>query len=172
MRVEEKRLPVVFESTDLTKLIGIPPIQLNKFIERGQYGVRASIRTGRGRGRRRLFSQEDVFGVALVWWLFESGFRSPMIQRILNDICEKQKFGTANEATNKLLAFGAEALLIQRKPRTAAYAVRQEHRTPQKVDILREPDVFTMMQKDTGPTTILLRVGNLFASLKKAMEAL
>ena len=171
MRDVMKKLPDVFESTDLTRVIGIPQIQLNKFIERSQYGVRASIRTGRGRGRRRLFSAEDVFGVALAWWLSESGLRSLMIARVLDDIC-KRKGGTANEAAKKLLDFGAEALLIARKPRTQAYAVKQERRTPQKVDILREPDVFSMMQRDTGPATILLRVGNLFASLKKGMEAL
>jgi len=171
MQATVKNLPDVFESTDLTRVIGIPPIQLNKFVERGQYGLRASIRTGRGRGRRRLFSAEDVFGVALVWWLSESGLRSPTIARVLADI-RKRKGGTANEAAKELLDFGAEALLIARKPRTQAYAVKQERRTPQTVDILREPDVFAMMQRDTGPSTILLRVGNLFASLKKAMEAL
>jgi hypothetical protein len=168
----EEDLPDVFESTDLTELIGMPAIHLNKFIERGQYGVRASIRTGRGRGRRRLFSAEDVFGVALVWWLFEIGLRSPMIQRVLDDICAKRKHGTANEAAMKLLDFGAETLIIGRKPRTETYAVKQERLTPQKVNIVREPNFFTMMQKDLGPATILLRVGNLFANLKKAMEAL
>ena len=67
------KMPLVFESRDVIRLVGISPVYLNKFVERGLYGIAPSERTGAGRGRRRLFTSEDVFGIALVWWLFEAG---------------------------------------------------------------------------------------------------
>ena len=162
---------MVFGSKDLTRLIGIGPNYLNRFIEREQFRIASSVRGGLGRGSQRLFSIDDVYGIALVWWLFESGLRALMIQRVLDDICGQRVFGrgSANEAAKRLLSFEAEALLIQRRPRIAAYAVKQE-RTPQNVELLKGPDVFEQMRDGTGPSTILLRVGELFSDLKQAMN--
>src|SRR2546423_1231726 len=55
------------------RLVGITPIYLQNFVQRGSYGLRASVQQGKRREKRRLFSREDVFGIALVWLLFESG---------------------------------------------------------------------------------------------------
>ena len=57
------------------RLVGITPIHLQNFVSRGAYGLRASVQSGKVRAQRRLFSREDVFGIALVWLLFESGLR-------------------------------------------------------------------------------------------------
>jgi hypothetical protein len=163
---------IALESSDLTRLIGIPAIQLNKFIERRQYGVEASIRTGRGRGKRRLFGLEDLYGIALVWWLSESGLRSLVIQRILNDICRVPTGGKANQAVLEFFPSRDQVLLISRKLRTGASAAKHKRRTPQKIELLGEPDVFSTMQKNIGATTIIVWVGQLLRNLDKSLEAL
>src|SRR3989442_236383 len=70
------------------RLVGITPIYLQNFVQRGRgrYGLKASAQAGKWRERRRLFSRDDVFGIALVWLLFESGLRSDPIIRILKEI--------------------------------------------------------------------------------------
>src|SRR5215469_5367253 len=91
-----------YDSSEVSKLVGIGPILLNRFVERGMYGIRPSVRSGKGRGGRRLFSPDDVFGIALVWWLFESGLRSNVIQIVLDKICDA-KTGGADQAAKKLI---------------------------------------------------------------------
>ena len=50
----------VFESGEISRALGMKLLYLNKFIERGLYGIHPSVRVGKGRGRRRLFSRNDV----------------------------------------------------------------------------------------------------------------
>src|SRR5215471_16454936 len=71
----------VFESRDVIKLTRIPATYLNKFIEHNR--IRASIRQGGGRGSRRLFTKDDVLGIALIWALFQTGLRSKVISELL-----------------------------------------------------------------------------------------
>lgn len=160
MKLAEKEgLPAVFESTDVEKLLGISSTRLNKFIERRLYGIRPSIRSGIGRGRRRLFSREDVFGIALVWWLFEAGFRSPVIQSVLNDLGGRKAATSANAAAENLLTGDAKFLWIQRKGRsTTASAVTRE--APAIRALLAEPSI----------SLLIVPVETRFAKLKQAMK--
>lgn len=75
--------PYIFETRDVIRLTGIPSIYLNKFIEHKPFGIKPSIRKGSGRGSRRLFSIEDMLGIALVWSLFRTGLRSKAIGQVL-----------------------------------------------------------------------------------------
>src|SRR5579872_5251941 len=103
------------DSGDITeRLVGIPPAYLNKFVQQKTYGITASIQPGKLRAQRRLFSRDDVFAIALVWMLFESGLRTEPIRRILNDIAETKK-ADAKIAAKKLLSSGADFLVIIRK---------------------------------------------------------
>jgi hypothetical protein len=106
-----------FETMEVSSLLGIPPILLNKFVERGTYGIVPSVRSGRGRGSRRRFSQDDLLGIALVWWLFEAGLRTQAIQYVLNQICGGRLKSKANDAARILAERKAELLTIKRKPR-------------------------------------------------------
>ena len=117
MNLESKTFPRLFESAEVTEVVGIQPLYLNKCIERKQYGIQASLRAGKGRGSRRLFSEEDVFGVALVWWLFESGLRKLAIQYVLNQICGGKRKSKASAASRILLERKAEVLVVRREPR-------------------------------------------------------
>lgn len=74
--------PFVLDSKEVIDLVGIAPNYLNKIVERGAFGFSPSIRKGSGRGSRRLYSQKDVCEIAVVWWLFQSGFRSQVISDI------------------------------------------------------------------------------------------
>jgi hypothetical protein len=106
-----------FNTADISeRLVGITPQYLNNFLQRRLFGLRASVQSGKVRSRRRLFSQGDVFGIALVWQLFESGLRTDPIARVLKDISQS-KTANANEAARKLLNSGAEFLLIRRRAR-------------------------------------------------------
>jgi hypothetical protein len=80
---QSPRDPYVFETRDMVRFTGIPPNYLNKFIERRSFGIKPSIRKGSGRGTRRLFSDEDAYGIALVWALFQAGLRSKVIGQVL-----------------------------------------------------------------------------------------
>ena len=105
-----------FDSNEVSDLVGITPIHLNTFVERNTYGVRPSVRRGKGRGGRRLFSADDVFGIALVWWLFESGLRPELIRLVLNEVC-KPASGVATAAGKKLVEQEIQIVRIQSEPR-------------------------------------------------------
>ena len=62
----------------------MPERRLIKFVESPGYGVKPSVRVGGGKGAPRLYSQTDVLSIALAWWLFQSGFRSQVIGRVLS----------------------------------------------------------------------------------------
>src|SRR5438445_535172 len=112
------------------RLVGITPIYLQNFVQRGRgrYGLKASAQAGKWRERRRLFSRDDVFGIALVWLLFESGLRSDPIIRILKEIAGTKQ-PKANLAAKKLLESQAEYLVVVRQPRGPT---KTPHATPGK----------------------------------------
>jgi len=162
-----EELPTVFESTEVEWLVGISSIRLNKFLERKLYGLRPSIKAGIGRGRRRLFSREDVFGIALVWWLFQAGLRSPVIQDVLDNLAGR-KHASANTAAAKLEAGPARGLLIQRRQRTPA-----DKRLPRCAVVLTRSEssaeaAEAIVRKDH--TTIFVPTGALVLVLKDAMQ--
>src|SRR5688572_16037241 len=106
-----------FETADISeRLVGITPRHLNKFVQQGLAGIRPSIQAGKVRAQRRLFSEEDVFGIALIWMLFEAGLRADPIRRIQRQIVNAKK-GSANDAAKRLIEQKAEYLLIIRQPR-------------------------------------------------------
>src|SRR5260370_5432897 len=107
---------LTFDSNEVCELVGIGPLLLNKFVERKTYGIQPSVRRGKGRGGRRLFSPDDVFGIALVWWLFESGLRSNVIQTALDEICRGER-GVADQAAKKLIQKKIQVVRIQTHPR-------------------------------------------------------
>ena len=107
---------LTYDSNEVCELVGIGPLLLNKFVERRTYGIQPSVRSGKGRGGRRLFSADDVFGIALVWWLFESGLRSNVIQTVLDQICRGGR-GIADQAAKKLIQKKIQVVRIQTHPR-------------------------------------------------------
>src|SRR5690242_12959544 len=94
--------PMIDVADICERLVGITSVYLQNFLQRGSYGVRSSVSPGKVRSKRRLFSTEDVYGIALVWLLFECGLRGDAIGQILTDIARTKK-PDANKAANVLL---------------------------------------------------------------------
>ena len=90
--------PEVFESRIVSAIVGVPINFLNRMVERKLHGIKPSIRSDVNTGGRRWFSKEDVYGIALVYWLFEAGLRAgkgkartSVVQDVLNEIVGKPK---------------------------------------------------------------------------------
>lgn len=165
---EAQTLQPDFETMEVSSLLGIPPILLNKFVERGSYGIVPSVRSGKGRGSRRRFSQDDLFGIALVWWLFESGLRTKTIQYVLNQICGRRLGSKASDAARIVVERNAELLIIRREPRKE---VGTEY--PKQRVLLTDAGRMAEQMKGLKTETLLvLPVGHLNARLNVDMQRL
>jgi len=163
-----KNSPPIFESGDLTeRLVGIRPFYLNKFLERELYGIRASVRSGKIRKRRRWFSPDDVFGVALVWMLFESGLRPEPIKRALKQIAQT-RIADANAAARKLRESDDDYLLILRQPRRPTSQAKQPE---QSVRTTSKSQLAGAVSQSSG-TALVLPVGSTFAEISERMQQL
>jgi hypothetical protein len=155
------------------RLVGITPIYLQNFVSRGSYGLRASVKPGKVRAQRRLFSRDDVFGIALVWLLFECGLRGDPMARILNDIAGTKK-ANPNLAAKKLIEAKAEYLVITRQSRgpTKTPADKPE----QSVRMMNNTELAQLInthREQQGSTDLLvLPVGPKFEDIRKRMEIL
>ena len=151
--------------TDL--LVGITPVYLNTFLHRELYGLKAEVRATKGGDKQRVFGEADVFAIALVWMLFESGLRTDSIRRILRTLAGTKK-PDAVLAAAALLKSKAEYILVVREPR----------RPKGKTDV--DPQISTVAKTELGtaiannPTANLLMipVGQKFEDIRKRMEIL
>src|SRR5713101_4036729 len=82
---------LTFLSSDVTAMVGITPIYLNALVQRGLYGISPSISDRHGETKIRIFSEENVFGIALVWMLFQTGLRPQAIREILLQLVETKE---------------------------------------------------------------------------------
>lgn len=160
MTEKKDDLVTIFESSDVTTLVGIPSVNLNSFIERGLYGISPSVRAGGGRGGRRLFGEADVFGIGLVWWLFEAGLRSSVIQWVLNQTSWDRQ-ATANFAARELI-----------KGRRMGLVVERSFRGTEKDSRVYSLDALHVLKLDpkNSNSVLVIPIGNLFAGLRKAIS--
>ncbi len=156
----------IFESGQVVALVGIRPFYLNKFIERKLYGVRPSFETGQVRKVRRKFSADDVYGIGLVWWLYESGLRSKAIKRVLRGIAGTKKSDT-NEAARLLRENKTEVLAIVRHRRTAKSLKSDPDQIVQRTNL---SGVSQLLREKQTASVSVIPVGVLFAELSEAME--
>jgi hypothetical protein len=170
MSNETQGSPKFLDSAEVTRVLGIPSILLNKFVERKSYGIHPSIRSGEGRGSRRLFSEADVHGLAMVWWLFEAGLRSESIQQVLNDICGAERKGIANLSAEILLRGAFEILVIRREPRTASDLRRSYPK--QKTLLVDWQAANHLMEEARTASMLFIPIKARFSELKVAMAKL
>jgi len=158
------------DSADISeRLVGITPVYLNNFLQRELFGLKASVQSGKVRAKRRLFSRDDVFGIALVWLLFESGLRTEPIIRVLKDITRSAK-PNANAAAKKLLDSGAEYLLIVRDPRMPTKSPKEKpEQSVQTVPAAQLSDTF---ERYPASDLLAIPVGNKFADVRKRLGVL
>jgi hypothetical protein len=165
---DKENTPKIFDSTTVIELVGISPVYLNTFMERKQYGIEASFSIGTGRGSRRIFSKEDVFAVALVWWLFESGLRSETIQFVLNQICHGRLHSSARDAARRVMEGHSEFLVIFRQPRKAK-ELKSKH--PRQRVLLEKLDPVRHIEK-ADESVLIIPVGSFFSNLQQSMDSI
>jgi hypothetical protein len=151
------------------RLVGITPIYLQNFVSRGLYGLRASVKPGKVRAQRRLFSGKDVFGIALVWLLFEAGLRSDPIARVLNEIAGTKK-ANANLAAKNLLEGESDYLLILRNPRKPTK--QPQEKPEQSVRAIRKAELSAEMAQHVSSDVLIIPVGFKFEDVRKRLELL
>jgi hypothetical protein len=158
------------DASDITeRLVGITQICLQNFVSRGLYGLRASVVAGKVRAQRRLFSRDDVFGIALVWLLFESGLRGDPLARVLNDIAGTKK-ANANLAAKKLLESGSDYLLIIRKPRGPTK--RPQDQPEQRVKAVKQPELAGAIAGGLVSDLLIVPIGAKFADIQRRIAVL
>ncbi len=151
------------------RLVGITPIYLQNFVSRGLYGLRASVIPGKVRAQRRLFSRDDVFGIALVWLLFESGLRSEPLARVLNEITGTKK-ANANLAARKLMDSQSGYLVITRKPRVPSKTFSEK--PEQSVRLVKKSEITATMEHDLTADLLVIPFGPKFEDIQKRLEVL
>jgi hypothetical protein len=163
-----KRPQIEIDAADISeRLVGITPIHLQNFISRGLHGLRASV--VKPSIVRRLFTRADVFGIALVWLLFESGLRRDAIDRILNDIARTKK-PNANLAAKKLLALQAEYVVIVRQPRGPT---KTPAKNPvQETKIVSHSEWRKIRGQNPAGVELVIPVGDKFRDIEKRLELL
>jgi len=151
------------------RLVGITSVYLQNFLQRGSYGLRSSVSPGKVRSQRRLFSVEDVYGIALVWELFESGLRGDPIARILKDVGDTKK-ADANKAAAKLLENKSDYLLIFHTPRRPSKSIPKM--PEQRVVMVTEEEFNRMLNWPGIRGGQVIAVGEKFADVRKRLEIL
>jgi hypothetical protein len=174
----DPKSPAFFDSSEVSKVVGIPPIFLNKLIERGKYGIVPSIRSGRGRGSRRLFSADDAYGIALVWWLFEAGLRADAIQDALAQMFKAPKgtvraVAAAAALLSKLplgdkVAADIDVIVIRREPRTDS----RGSRTKQEVSLESWVGGNHILETSGTASVLFIPFACRFKKLREAMQKL
>jgi hypothetical protein len=159
-----------FDSADICeRLVGITSTYLNNFLQRGQFGLKASIQSGQVRAKHRRFSREDVFGIALAWLLFEAGLRTDPIIRVLKEIAET-KTANANAAAKKLLDLKADFLVICRLPRKPVKHALEK--PDQSVQFVQRSQLTELVQKHLGEEILVIPVGAKFADIENRVALL
>jgi len=152
------------------RLVGITPVYLQNFLQRGSYGLRSSVSPGKVRSQRRLFSPEDVYAIALVWELFESGLRGDPIARILNDIAGTKK-ADANKAAAKLQEIEAAYILIVRTARRPSKSISKM--PIQEVKPMNDEEFSRLLQRRWGSKSgQVIAIGEKFADVRKRLKLL
>ncbi len=162
------------------RLVGITPVHLQNFLQRGSYGLRSSVSPGKVRSQRRLFSQLDVYAIALVWMLFEGGLRGDPLARVLKDVAGTKKVD-ANKAAEALLDADPDYLLVFRIPRRPSKTIPEK--PEQRVEMVTAESL-SMLLITKGPeeddehleigdqNVLIIPVGNKFADVRKRLDIL
>jgi hypothetical protein len=148
------------DSADIVeRLVGITPLYLQNFVQRGSYGIRASVKPGKVRAQR----------IALAWLLFESGLRGDPLARVLNDIAGTKKCN-ANLSAKKLLESESDFLLIARKPRGPRET--DQEKPEQSTKALRRSELAKAIEHQATANLLVVPIGSKFADVSKRLDIL
>jgi|GEM_PF-3746901 len=155
-----------FESRDvIEQLVGITPIYLNAFVHREHYGIAAS--KSDKDAKARLFSEADVFGIALAWMLFESGLRIQAIRRVMKEIAGTKK-ANANKTAEVLMERRVEYVVVIREPRKP----RGKAEPQPIVKTGKKADLAAVISQNPTANVLIVPVGAKLADVKKRIDVL
>jgi hypothetical protein len=150
-------------------MVGITPVYLNALVHRELYGIAASISDRHGEIKVRIFSEEDVLGIALVWMLFESGLRTQSIREVLYKLVETEE-PDANSAAEFLVGSEVHYLVIIREPSKP----KKKARPKLQVEPTQEEHLNGLVQECVAkhPTAniLLVPVGQKFVDVKNKID--
>jgi hypothetical protein len=106
-------MPDFFQTVEIARFVEMPEKRLTKFVESPGYGISPSIRAKAGKGSPRLYSRIDLLKIGLTWWLFQAGFRSQVIARVLDSqkverLLLDSRHWTREDASKRLLVVKRE----------------------------------------------------------------
>jgi hypothetical protein len=158
-----------FSSSVVAKLVGITPVYLNALVHRQLYGIGPSISDRHGEIKVRIFSEEDVFGIALVWMLFETGLRTESIRDVLYKLVETEE-PDATAAADFLRTSEVDYLGIVREPSKgkARPKLRVEPTTEEHLNGL----VKECVAKYPTANIVLVPVGQKFADVSGKIKVM
>lgn len=151
-----------FQASEIAALVGMPEKRLIKFVESPGYGIRPSVRAKAGKGAPRLYSRVDLFRIALAWWLFQTGFRSQVIGRVLKSkalasLLPESRRWRAEAANEKLL-------LVKRE-------MAPDEPPVQEVFVASPSELLSTMDKADRHGLQILPIGSLLTSLWARLRA-
>ena len=152
-----------FQASEVARLIGMPERRLIKFVESPGYGIKPSVRVRAGKGAPRLYSQDDVLSIALAWWLFQSGFRSQVIGRVLGRP-EVAKILAAS-AQWKPEAAGRRYLVVKRE-------MARDEPPKQEVFEVELENAFAAVESSERHGFQILPIGSLLSLLWKSLRTI
>jgi hypothetical protein len=158
-----------FTSSHVAEIVGITPIYLNALVHRKLYGIAASISDRHREIKVRIFSEEDVFGIALVWMLFESGLRAESIRSVLYGLADTDE-PDANAGVEFLTLSEIDYLGIVREPSKGKTRpnIRVEPTTKEHLNSL----VKECVERHPTANILLVPVGQKFAEVSKKMKVM
>jgi hypothetical protein len=87
----QKQPSAVFGRSDVARLLDIPEWLLANFAnERYPYGLTPSVRGSKGRGKKGLYSLDDVYKIAVAHRLLVAGFASWVVAEALKELFPKK----------------------------------------------------------------------------------
>ena len=154
--------PHIFTSFDVVELVGVTPIYLNALVQRKLYGIKPSI-SGRGR-KVRIFDEDDAYGIAFVWILFESGLRTQEIRTILTHLTQTRRADAKYTAQGWLETPAGEYLLVARDP---------SQPKSKRLDVGRAHgyEIANILKENPMTSLLAIPIGTRFEEIKERIES-
>jgi DNA-binding transcriptional MerR regulator len=167
-------LMIFFTLDEATRLIGLEPKdkwRVIKFVQGREYGLKSSVRKARGSGSRRLYELNDVCELALALRLLETGLRSKVIGKIINQLREKEDGrGNVNALDSVRLGHAEIQLAIIRTPQVGKPLDEKREQNVQWVRTVGEAEELRRLNPNRD--LILVPVGALFSQFDKELTVI
>lgn len=152
----------IFTSQDVIELVGVTPVHLNALVHRKLYGIKPSI-SGPGR-KVRVFDEHDLFGIAFVWILFESGLRTEEIRSILTNLAGNRSADARYTAKRWFETPGADYLIVMRDPGNANHESRLD------VGTVHQYEISDIIVRNPSASVLAIPIGPRFAEIQERIK--